>query len=113
MSKMHVLAADNKGVYNAVAHYPTPAGNNSCGISWKAAGLSSGMIGSTALTEGTGPGQISTAEKASIVAGDVIEVSLTIVSETLASATAEVDAAIANHQRFLAKSLKYFGFTVA
>lgn len=113
MAKLHVLACDDKGVYRGVVHYATPAGSNSVGVSWKAAALAAGLAGTTSLVEGTGPGQITTAEKAQVVAGDVIEIPISLVSETVGGAGAEADAAISNHQRHLAKVLKYFGFTIA
>lgn len=73
MSKFHVLET-NAGEASVVLHSVMPAGNNSVGVSWKDANLNSGSQGTTVLSEGTGAGQITTAEKANIEAGDVLEV---------------------------------------
>jgi hypothetical protein len=74
MSAIHILDANGDGQFRVVIHTPVPTGNNSAGLAWKAVLLASGRSGSTVLTEGIGPGQISTAEKATIVAGDVMEI---------------------------------------
>ena len=68
MSKIHALET-NDSIAQVVLHTATPVGNNSVGVSWKDAGLNSGKLGTTALTEGTGAGQILTTEKAQVEAG--------------------------------------------
>lgn len=72
MSKIHVLSAYNY-FYKIAIHFSTPTGNNTVGLSWKACALSSGDIGSTQLSIGTAPGEITQTEYDSIVGGDTIE----------------------------------------
>ena len=62
MSKIHALQ-NFGGNVQVVLHTPMPSGNNSVGVSWKNAALNSGIQGITSMTEGTGAGQITTAEK--------------------------------------------------
>jgi hypothetical protein len=111
MSVLHVLDQTN-GIYRCVVHRPTPAGNNSAGVSWrdviKAAGLNA-----TTLAEGTLPGQITTAEKDQVIAGDVFEVALSIALRAGGSENAQIDAAaLAAHQQAvaaLAEKYAWFG----
>lgn len=115
MSKIHVLTADITGNYQVAIHTQTPSGNNSAGISWKVSGLNSNLIGITILTEGTGAGQITTAEKATIVSGDVIEIIANIPAEfggaTSSSLNEMANNVINEYITKLSKQLKYFGYT--
>ncbi|MBU2118642.1 MAG: hypothetical protein KJ954_13730 [Alphaproteobacteria bacterium] len=115
MAKIHILEADHEGNYRMVIHSPIPTGNNFIGLSWKIVGLASGMLGSTILTEGTGIGQITTAEKAQINSGDLKETVVTVKAEsgggTIASINAMVYSAISDDRAKLQRQLKYYGFT--
>lgn len=118
MAKIHVLESNVDGSFRVVLHTPVPAGNNSAGKSWKDSLLNSGRSGSTILPEGPGPGQITTAEKADVEAGDVIEIIDTLKVDPRISGAPLValveqlaDEAIAEYFARLARELKYFGYT--
>jgi len=74
MSKLHILEATGEGQFRIAIHTAVPAGNNAAGKAWKDVLLASGRSGTTALAEGIGPGQVDAAERATIVAGDIIEI---------------------------------------
>jgi hypothetical protein len=75
MAQVHVLEY-SEGRFRIMIHTATPAGNNSAGFTWSALLLLRGYSGRTAMTEGTGPGQIDPTEKAQIVAGTLLEFEL-------------------------------------
>lgn len=116
MSTVHVLEQNN-GEFRCVLHFAVPAGNNSAGLTWKAVGLASGRTGTTRLTEGTGPGQITTSEKAQVVSGDVVEFESMLRAESggltgaLLGATVDAmaTAAIAAYQAEFARTFKWYG----
>ncbi len=114
MSKIHVLE-NNNGKYRVVLHFNVPAGSNSAGKTWKDCALSSGDGVTTILPEGTGTGQIATAEKASIESGDVLEVVDNILLESGGASSASVDAMadtiINNKKALLQQKYKYYGYT--
>lgn len=75
MSRLHVFEAvgqQQPNVYRVILHETTPAGINSAGVTWVAALAGSGAA-RTRMTEGTGAGQITTAEKAQVESGNVVE----------------------------------------
>ena len=115
MSKVHVLEQNGPGEYSMVLHYATPAGNNSAGISW----VDCLVAGSptTVLPEGVGPGDITTAEKAAVEAGTVIEISRTVLAESgtplLDTVNTLVDALILEDKKDSAFKYKYFGYEIA
>ena len=110
MSKIHVLTISNAN-WRVVAHVGTPNGTNSANVSWQQCLVASGRNVST-LPEGTGPGEISTAELAAVTDGSVAEHSVTIRPSSNPS-PAEVeeltDIKIAEEQGRLAAELAYFG----
>ena len=115
MSKVHVLESNNNKTYQTVIHFDTPVGNNSVGLTWKAVGLASGMIGSTVLEVGTNPSNITQAEYDDIIAGDVIEIVRGISVEgsiTNAAIEALVDILINEYKANMSSILKYFGKTI-
>jgi hypothetical protein len=115
MSKVHVLKSDNNQSYEIVIHFNTPAGNNTIGLSWKACGLESGLIGSTVLEVGTAPSNITQAEYDSIVAGDIVEIIRNVTvgtSPTNAMIEALADIYISEWNNDTARILKYFGHTI-
>jgi hypothetical protein len=73
MAKLHVLEGNpGSNSFTVVVHIATPAGNNSAGIAWSDA-LKNAGLNRTQMTEGVGPGLITTAEKQAIEAGTLIE----------------------------------------
>lgn len=130
MSKIHVLSADSDGNYQVAIHVAVNAGNNSVGKSWKSCWLESNkaknikhfstdvdMISVTSsLIEGTGPGNITTAELADVEAGDVIEILSDIKAESggagNASLNTMVDTVIADFNDRMQAELKYYGHEV-
>ncbi len=70
MSLVHVMEGTR-----CVLHGSVPDGKNSVNVPWKAAFLAAGVSGSTAMTVGTEPGQITETEAAAIKAGDLFEMS--------------------------------------
>jgi hypothetical protein len=74
MADMHVRQYDsNRRLAEVVMHFPIASANNDVGVNYRTALVNSGMGGTTILPEGTGPGQITTAEKNQIEAGEVYE----------------------------------------
>lgn len=118
MATVHVLTRiGNK--FRCIIHFAVPAGNNSANVSWKTAGLNSGLTGSTVMTEGSGAGQITTAEKATVLSGDVIEFTADIEAETAGTSSVQLGAMvdaeaiklIAAKTTELQTALKWFGAT--
>jgi hypothetical protein len=89
MSTIHVLEQTKKGVYNVVLHAAVPGGSNTAGKTWQNVVKGLGL-NVTALTEGTLPGQISTAEKASVEAGSVLEFGTDLAYDSTGGGSAEV-----------------------
>ena len=90
MSALHILDQDN-GQFRCVAHQAVPEGSNTAGVTWKNVILGAGL-NVTFMTEGTLPGQISTAEKAQVAAGDVVEAAFTIPLHSGGTSNAQIDA---------------------
>jgi hypothetical protein len=122
MAAIHVLSgAETGGSFQVVFHFPVPDTNNSVGVNYRAALVASGKGGSTRLTEGTGPGEITTAEKAQIESGAVYEHSRTIQQSggdlSTPNLLAEVRSFYSRDKGDLtariAVALQYFGYTAA
>jgi hypothetical protein len=120
MSKVHALETGPNGT-RTVYHVAPPAGNNSAGFSWVAAGLASGDLGHTVLTVGTGPGQTTQAEVDALLAGTIVELEDLVPAESGGTTTAQqsktFDDGVAARRRdwlatFRAK-LKWFGYAQA
>lgn len=92
MALVHVLEKSDTH-YRVVIHKPVPAGSNNAGFTWKNVILGAGL-NTTAMVEGALPGQISTAEKATIIAGDVFEVVLSLPLFSGGTSTGQVAAII-------------------
>lgn len=74
MAKVHVLERTQQG-YRCVFHIPVPATNNPVGLPWRTALLRSRGAQTTALPDGDGTGgTISAAEKAQLLAWEILEV---------------------------------------
>ena len=115
MSKIHILESDNDNGYRAVIHFAVAAGNNAVGLSWQACGLASGKTGTTAMTVGTDPGDITQTEYNSIIAGSTAEIVRTInpgMSPTNAAVEAMCDIEIAEWNADTGRILKYYGHKI-
>jgi len=114
MAKIHAFAFDDSGGCRVILHTAMTAGNNAVGSSWKDVWLAAGK-NVTSMAEGTGIGQITTVEKASVVAGDVVEVSGVIPKEVIDQGAAAVDAfadvLIAEALEHLGRQFNYYGWT--
>ena len=113
MAKIHALTANTSGNCSVVIHLPMPAGNNLVGKTWKACWLALGR-NTTSLAEGDGLAQISAAEKAQVLAADVIELSgdipLAVVAQGNAAINVFADSLIATRLGSLALELNYYGW---
>jgi hypothetical protein len=115
MSKIHILESNNAFGYKVAIHFPTPIGNNSVGNSWKSCALSAGNIGSTVLSVGTEPGNITPAEYDSIIAGDTVECIETIcpgLNPANAAVEHLVDMYIVDWKAYMSRVLKYYGHKI-
>jgi hypothetical protein len=115
MSKIHILESDGNFGYKVAIHFPTPAGNNATGISWKSCAIQNGSIGATALSVGTEPANITQAEYDSILSGNTVEIIKTIdvgINPSNASVGHLVDICINEWETSMAKTLKYYGHTI-
>lgn len=141
MSKIHILQQIKAGKYRAALHFKTPGGNNSAGHSWKSAGLATRVLGRTTLAasdkettmvdsgevdenddpimipqidEVVNAGQISEAERFSVVAGDVVEIVVDLkigARMIIETRLAVADKAIAEWQAGIVPKLKWYGYT--
>ena len=121
MADIHVLnAAENGDSLRLVFHFSVPDLANEVGVNYPTALVASGQGGSTTLAEGDGPGQISSAEKALIEAGEVLEYPRSLSRGELVSggpALAQVQATIryfytrdkADRLARLQTALRFFG----
>ena len=111
MAKAHILDSPQAGVYNAVAHFSTPAGANEVGVTWKAIVL--------ARFANATPQAGDAAERALIVAGDRIEVPFVVGLEPGSMAPAVVqanidalaDAAWAAWAQEMQRRYRYYGYS--
>lgn len=118
MADMHVLSGDGLYHWTLVMHFPVPNQVNDVNVNYRTALVSSG-IGGTSMTEGTGPGQISSAEKAQIDAGELYEHTISFLAESgattlpqlLAAARAAYAQENARVTARLQKRLRYYGYT--
>lgn len=110
--KLHVLDGDeNTGRVRAVIHVAVPTGSNAANVAWKDALLASGRTGSTVLATGAAPYQITTAERALVVAGDLAEIVAYIPLRGLNAAEQDehVTEAIRQWREDVRRELKHFG----
>jgi hypothetical protein len=115
MAKVHIGKQLSAGRFQAVIHYDVPTGNNSAGKSWQdciAAGNPT-----TVLEEGTGVGQITTAEKADVESGAVVEIVYSVLADSGGALLATVNALVAvlinNDKDQKQFEFKYFGYEIA
>lgn len=121
MADIHVLAGNGLGYWALALHFAVPDQDNNVSVSYRTALVNSGIGGVSQMTVGVGAGQITTAELASIQAGELYEFSLQFPAESGATNNAELLTAIraqyARHEapvlNRLQKRLRYYGFTAA
>lgn len=119
MADIHVLGGDGVDRWTLVFHFAVPDANNVVLVNYRTALVNSGLGGTTSMMEGTGPGQITTAELAQIVAGELFEHSIspplesgaTDNTEMLAAARAMYARDETQELAKLQRRLKYFGYT--
>jgi len=93
MSKLTVLTGGDHNQYQVVVHVATPLGNNGAGIPWTTIAAALGNV--SALTVGTGPGQILQADATAITAGTLLEASFAFwddVTQNMTQRLASLDA---------------------
>jgi len=121
MADIHILSGDGGGSWTYVFHISVPALDNEVGVGYRAALVNSGLGGVSVMAEGTGPGQITTAELALIVAGEVFEFSRGWLAESGATSNAQMLVNLrAEYERVtplvllqLQNRLKYYGWSGA
>lgn len=119
MADFHVLGGDGLCFWTIVFHFAVPEQDNDVGVSYRTALVSSGLGGTSQMTEGTNPGQITPAELVLIQAGEVYEHSLSFLAESGATNNAELLAAVQGEYakcedsvlNRLRKRLRYYGYT--
>jgi hypothetical protein len=120
MSKIHILEGQGAGVFHAVIHFATPAGNNSSGMAWSDVLTVAGRNVSV-LPTGNLPGQITAADLALVTAGTLVEFEMLIPIESggssgqtlLTSLNDMVDREITRRTAELQVTYKHFGRVVA
>jgi len=118
MSLLHLLSAgDGPNGYTAVTHIAVSSGVNSANVPWTEIAVFAGL-NTTQLSVGSGPGQISSAEKANLDAGLILEIPIVILdnpslvsSARLAYLDAQVTTIAAEVQGLMAKKYKWYGLT--
>lgn len=115
MAGFNVLAG-NIGLYTVVVHVVTPVGNNSAGVAWSTAVVNAGL-NKTIMATGTGPGQISATDAASIATGTLLEGSFQwrddptwTGAQRIANATMLASRYSQDLLNLYADQLKYYGF---
>ena len=112
MAAIHVIDQIALGQWNVLLHFTTPSGNNSAGVSWKAAGLAVGALGGTPSPHGNPD------EAAAIEAGDIVELKTSIpldpTKATIAQLQASLDALALQEKTSWIKemqaTLRYYGY---
>jgi len=119
MARLHVMTGNGSNTFTVVCHSPTPAGNNSAGVSWATA-IKNAFNPVTNMSIGNGSGQISTNESNDVAAGNVIETTFQFddnPSWDSATRTAQLNLiagdAVTRVQNDYAARLKWFGAVVA
>ncbi len=114
MSKIHVLERTDK-TYRLVLHAPVPGASNAALFTWKSVLIKLGLTGkvSEAMDEGTGPGEITAAENALLLSGDVIEFTHSLLVHPgvteLAQLEADIDQFLAEKQDEIVAKYDQYG----
>lgn len=119
MADIHVLTGDGLQHWSLILHFGVPDENNNVAVNYRTALVNSGLGGTSQMTEGTGDGQITSAELALIQAGQVYEHPINFPAESGATTNAQLlafaRALYAAHEtavvNCLKKKLRYFGYT--
>lgn len=118
MADIHVLAGDGLYRWAIVFHFAVPNINNSVSVNYRTALINSGLGGTSVMTEGSGAGQITTAELAQVVSGELYEHGEPFLAESGSTNNAEMLAAAqamyASRETpvlaTLQKRLRYYGY---
>lgn len=118
MSDIHVLDAGAGSAWQCVFHVAIPDAVNQVSVNYRTALVNSGIGGVTVLEEGTGPGQISTAEKAAIEAGEVYECAVQVRLESGGASASQLRATVRAYYLHAAdqvvaefqRRLRYYGY---
>ena len=121
MADIHILTGDGRDVWTYVFHYAVPDTTNAVSVSYRTALVNSELGGASTMTEGTGDGQITTAELAQITGGELFEYSRGWLAESGATNNTELLANVrAEYVRLesivlssLQKRLRYYGWSGA
>ena len=119
MADIHVLSGNGLGKWALVFHFAMPDQDNNVTINYRTALINSGLGGTSTMTEGEGPGQITSAELAQIQAGELYEYSASFPVESGATNNTELLTSIqAAYARGLSaviarlqRQLRYYGYT--
>jgi hypothetical protein len=115
LANIHVLTKNGSEV-TVAAHVAIPTGNNVAGNPWRTVLINSGIGGKTVMATGSGLGQITAAELATIATGALYEtvVTLRIGTVQLANINAYLDGEFARIsgevQAALQDQLNFFGY---
>lgn len=119
MADIHVLLGDGIDKWTLVFHFAIASANNAVSINYRTALVNSGLGGTSSMVEGSGAGEITTAELAQVAAGELFEHRLSLPLESGATDNAEMLASARamyarDETRIVAelqRRLKYYGFT--
>lgn len=119
MADIHILAGDGRKHWQVAFHLDVPDADNDVGVNYRTALANTGSGLVSVMPEGSGPGQITTAELIRLATGEVFEHVENIRSDTHgqtpASQRASLKAAYAKAEldvlKNLKRQLKYFGHT--
>lgn len=110
-----IILESNNNSYKVAIHFATPINDNTAGKSLKSCAIKSKLIGTTQLTTGIEPGDISIIEHDNIISGDVIEIIRTIEpgrnptkNDIISLAKIKVD----EYKSEMEQKLKYYGYMV-
>lgn len=115
MSKVHVLKSDNMTETTVVIHTPIPENHNLVGFTLQFCAIACGITGSTILSVGDGPGDITQEEHNQIVEGAVVELVRKINpgdSPSNESVEELVDISILEFITQMTSNLRYYGHTI-
>ena len=117
MSNIHVLTGPGDNTYLAIIHVAVTTGNNLVGTPYRTAVVNAGL-NTTIMVEGAGLGQITTAERNTLISGALYEVSFFFGNNPTWTTTqrqnafnAEVSQRSSAAQVFITNALAYFGYT--
>jgi len=113
MALIHILENSDPGGCRCVLHAAVPDGQNAAGYAWKDLLLATGQIGTSCLTKGIGPGQITANELAQIEQGKLIELLTVVRYESTGGDPAGLRKlalkALTQHLDLLKARFKYYG----